>query len=327
MKLAILPGFNLLVPQGKLVGGTLQENAAVQPPGRDRLRDQLDQLPREERAARRARSSAIADQPGMTVGCVNPGAARRARLGAARQLLVRAVEPARRRAARSVVERRRAADALSCAPKGLVSASCVNDGPRGYLSIRTNAQSERQAHRPHRRRGRRVRHVPARLGHAPGRRARSAGRPHPRSRRDQRSIQNSCSTLSSSASASLIASVADGVNTPFSTVFTVLRVTPTRSASSAWVRPSSLRRPSAGWRAAQASLSARRSRKPKRSSAAAMPNDMMRCSASRAGHRLIEGHQIEQHAACHAHQEREAERLIAMSARRFVIGEIAHARG
>ena len=31
MKLAILPGFNVLVPQGKLVGGTLQEDAAVQP--------------------------------------------------------------------------------------------------------------------------------------------------------------------------------------------------------------------------------------------------------------------------------------------------------
>src|SRR4051794_2398740 len=39
-----------------------------------------------------------------------------------------------------------------------------------------------------------------------------------------------------------MASVAEGVNTPFSTVFTVLRVTPTFSASSAWVRPSSDRR-------------------------------------------------------------------------------------
>src|SRR5205085_8124580 len=58
----------------------------------------------------------------------------------------------------------------------------------------------------------------------------------------QRAIQNSCSTLRSSAWASLIASRADGVKTPFSTVFTVLRVTPTRSASSACVRPSSVLR-------------------------------------------------------------------------------------
>ena len=39
--------------------------------------------------------------------------------------------------------------------EGLVSAKCVNDGPRGYLSIRTNARPQGQAHRPHRRRGRR----------------------------------------------------------------------------------------------------------------------------------------------------------------------------
>ncbi len=45
----------------------------------------------------------------------------------------------------------------------------------------------------------------------------------------------------SSVRASLIASKADGTNTPFSTVLMVLRLTPTRSASSAWVRPSRAR--------------------------------------------------------------------------------------
>lgn len=41
--------------------------------------------------------------------------------------------------------------------------------------------------------------------------------------------------------ANLIASVADGVNTQFSTVLTVLRVTATFSAKAACVRPSSAR--------------------------------------------------------------------------------------
>ena len=47
--------------------------------------------------------------------------------------------------------------------------------------------------------------------------------------------------MRSSAAANLIASVAEGVNTQFSTVFTVFRVTATFSAKSACVRPSSVR--------------------------------------------------------------------------------------
>ena len=51
MKLAIMPGFNVLVPQGKLVGGTFKKTPLCSRAGRNRLRDQLGQLPREERAA------------------------------------------------------------------------------------------------------------------------------------------------------------------------------------------------------------------------------------------------------------------------------------
>ena len=47
--------------------------------------------------------------------------------------------------------------------------------------------------------------------------------------------------MRSRAIANLIASVADGVNTQFSTVFTVFRVTATFSANAACVKPSSLR--------------------------------------------------------------------------------------
>src|SRR5206468_11930030 len=46
-------------------------------------------------------------------------------------------------------------------------------------------QYRRQAHRPHWRRGRRLRHVPARLGDAPCRHGDRPGRPHSRSRRDR----------------------------------------------------------------------------------------------------------------------------------------------
>ena len=51
MKLAIIPGFNVLVPQGKLVGGTFKSTPLCSRTGRDRLRDLLGQLPREERPA------------------------------------------------------------------------------------------------------------------------------------------------------------------------------------------------------------------------------------------------------------------------------------
>src|SRR6185437_15931813 len=97
------------------------------------------------------------------------------------------------------------------------------------------SQAGREMDRPYRRRGRRAGHVPAGLGDASVRRRRGAGRSRARRGRDQRSIQNSCSTGTLRAWASLIARVAEGVNTPFSTVLMVLRLTPTRSASAAWV--------------------------------------------------------------------------------------------
>src|SRR6478609_9542247 len=48
--------------------------------------------------------------------------------------------------------------------------------------------------------------------------------------------KNSSSTAQPSSPASLSATTVEGTNTPFSTVFTVLRLTPIRSASSAWVQ-------------------------------------------------------------------------------------------
>ena len=79
-----------------------------------------------------------AGQPGMTVGCVNPARPGADRLGKldsywyARSSLAvtwRADPPGRPRGSRP---------RPTWAPKGLVSAKCVSDGQRGYLSIRTN---------------------------------------------------------------------------------------------------------------------------------------------------------------------------------------------
>ena len=53
MKLAIIPGFNVLVPQGKLVGGTFKRTPLCSSPGQTGCVISWSQLPREERAAGR----------------------------------------------------------------------------------------------------------------------------------------------------------------------------------------------------------------------------------------------------------------------------------
>ena len=80
----------------------------------------------------------IAPQPGMTVACTNP-----ARPGSTRWERLDSYWNARSAAAGArrpdpVVDRGRPADPF-VRTEGLVSARCVNDGQRGYLSVRTNA--------------------------------------------------------------------------------------------------------------------------------------------------------------------------------------------
>ncbi len=117
----------------------VQVDAALLAAGPDRLRHDLGQLPREERRRRTARCSAWPTQPGMTVACTNPARPGSAALGTARQLLGRAVRAGRSPAGRSAGRREGAPPTPFLRTEGLVSARCVNDGPRGYLSIRTNA--------------------------------------------------------------------------------------------------------------------------------------------------------------------------------------------
>ena len=137
MKLAIIPGYNLLVPQGKRVGGTLKSTPLCASPQETGC--VLSWVSFRERNA--PPSGAIfgyADKPGMTVACTNPG----------------------RPGAKGWVELDSYWNARSGLPvpggpiqwssegrpptayvrtRGLASARCVNAGPRGYLEIRTNA--------------------------------------------------------------------------------------------------------------------------------------------------------------------------------------------
>ena len=138
MKLAILAGFNVLVPQGKLVGGKLPEDPALLEARRNRLRHRLDQLSRAERPAAR-RDLRCRRQAGHDRRLRQSITAGIAQLGKARFLLVRELDAARCPAGRSHGRARARRRRHGCAPKGLASGRCVNDGARGYLSIRTNA--------------------------------------------------------------------------------------------------------------------------------------------------------------------------------------------
>ncbi len=111
MKLAIIPGYDVLVPQGKLVGGTFKKTPLCSRPGQTQLRDDLDQLSRAQRAPRR-RDVRLCRPAGNDRRLRQSRAARLQGLGEARQLLVRALVLSRRRRPDYMVERRPAADAL-----------------------------------------------------------------------------------------------------------------------------------------------------------------------------------------------------------------------
>jgi hypothetical protein len=136
MKLAILPGYDLLVPQGKLVGGTFKSTRLCSHEGETGCVMSWVSF-RERNAPPPGAIFGYADRPGMTVGCVNP-----ARPGSPSwealdsYWFTRSTLP---------VPGGPIAWSSEGAPptpyvrtEGLVSARCVNDGPRGYLSVRTN---------------------------------------------------------------------------------------------------------------------------------------------------------------------------------------------
>ena len=137
MRLAILPGYNLLVPRGRLVGGAFQRTPLCSRPGETGC--VLSWVSFRERNVPPAGAIfGIADKPGMTVACTNParpGAAGWQQLDSywyANSSLAVAGGPI-------IWSSEGAPPSPFLRTDGLVSARCVNDGPRGYLSVRTNA--------------------------------------------------------------------------------------------------------------------------------------------------------------------------------------------
>ena len=137
MKLAIVPGFNVLVPLGKRVGGTFKSTPLCSRAGQTGCVLAWSSY-RERNIPPPGALFGFADQPGMTVACTNPAGP-----GAAGWLPLDSYWEAD--AGYSVPggpivwSSEGAPPAPFLHTKGLVSARCVNDGPRGYLSIRTNA--------------------------------------------------------------------------------------------------------------------------------------------------------------------------------------------
>jgi hypothetical protein len=138
MKLAILPGFNVLVPQGKLVGGTFKKTPLCSRPGETGCVMSWTSF-REKNVPPRGAIFGVADKPGMTVGCVNP-----AQPGSRDWVKLDSYWFARSSLPVPGGPIQWSKEGPPPTPyvrtEGLVSGKCVNDGPRGYLSIRTNSK-------------------------------------------------------------------------------------------------------------------------------------------------------------------------------------------
>ena len=137
MLLAIVPGYNVLVPQGKLVGGTFKSTPLCSRPRQSGCVLAWSSF-RIANAPPEGALFGITDKPGMTIACTNP-----ARPGAVGwtnldSYWMRWGWPS---VAGGPVSW--SSEGTAPAPyihtRDLVSARCINDGPRGYLSIRTNA--------------------------------------------------------------------------------------------------------------------------------------------------------------------------------------------
>ena len=137
MRLAIIPGYNVLVPQGRLVGGTFKKTPLCSQPGQSGCVMTWVSF-RERNVPPTGALFGYAPQPGMTVGCVNPalpGARGWVRFDS--YWFARSTLPVPGGPIAWSTEGPPPTPYLRT--EGLVSARCINDGPRGYLSVRTNA--------------------------------------------------------------------------------------------------------------------------------------------------------------------------------------------
>ncbi|HZC38993.1 MAG TPA: DUF3089 domain-containing protein [Sphingomicrobium sp.] len=139
MKLAILPGYDLLVPQGKLVGGTFKKTPLCSRVGETRCVMTWSSF-REKNIPPAGAIFGYADQSGMTVGCVNPALpGSRAWVKLDSYWFARSTLPVPGGPIQWSTEGPPPTPYLHA--EGLVSAKCINDGPRGYLWVRTNHNS------------------------------------------------------------------------------------------------------------------------------------------------------------------------------------------
>ena len=137
MKLAILPGFNVMVPQGKLVGGDFKRTPLCSKPGETGCVIAWTSY-REKNAPPAGAIFGITDKPGMTVACVNP-----ARPGATGWVGLDSYWAAKSGYPIPGGPIQWSSEGEPPTPwlrvAGLNSGRCVNDGQRGYFSVRTNA--------------------------------------------------------------------------------------------------------------------------------------------------------------------------------------------
>jgi len=136
MKLAIIPGFDVLVPQGKLVGGTFKKTPLCSRAGETGCVMSWTSF-REKNVPPEGAMFGISEEPGMTVGCVDP-----ARPGATDWVPLDSYWYAHSTLAVPGGPISWSSEGSPPSPylrtEGLVSAKCVNSGQRGYLWIRTN---------------------------------------------------------------------------------------------------------------------------------------------------------------------------------------------
>ena len=137
MKLAILPGFNLLVPQGKTVGGSLKKMPICTTASQTNCVISWTSY-REKNPPPVGALFGIADQPGMTVACVNPAAP-----GATDFRKLDSYWEAHPGYAVAGGPIAWSSEGPPPAPwvhtPGLASGKCITDGQRGYFSVHTNA--------------------------------------------------------------------------------------------------------------------------------------------------------------------------------------------
>jgi hypothetical protein len=137
MKLAILAGYNVLVPQGKLVGGDFKTTPLCSTPRQAGCVIAWTSF-RDKNVPPAGAIFGVADKPGMTVACVNP-----ARPGSTNWVELDSYWNAKSTLPVPGGPIAWSSEGPPPTPwlrtEGLASGRCVNDGPRGYFSVRTNA--------------------------------------------------------------------------------------------------------------------------------------------------------------------------------------------